>query len=233
MKGDGICREFMKKGGITVMEDEKEIIRRTEQMVKEKLESEGSGHDWWHIVRVVHNAQHISKTETVDAWVVTMGALLHDVIDDKVVVDPDLERANLESWLENQGVSQYHIDQILAIIDTISFKHGFEALPSLEAEVVQDADRLDAIGAVGIARCFTYSGSKGSPIHDPNLFPRESMTPDQYRRGDSSAINHFYEKLLTLKDKMNTEEGYRIACERHQFMEQYLQQFFAEWDGFA
>ncbi|MDQ0159330.1 HD domain-containing protein [Alkalibacillus salilacus] len=209
------------------------IIQETEQFVQTKLETEGSGHDWWHIYRVVNNAKQIADTEAVDQWIVEMAALLHDVIDDKVTHDVESSRVELLTWLKDQHISYQQIDDIFAIIDTISFKHGYKTLPSREAEVVQDADRLDAIGAIGIARSFTYAGSKGHLIHQPDASPRANMTADEYRNETNTAINHFYEKLLTLKEKMNTAEGYRMAEKRHQFMETYLEQFYAEWDGKA
>ncbi|NIK12062.1 HD domain-containing protein [Alkalibacillus almallahensis] len=212
-------------------EREQQVIQNTEKFVHRQLVSEGSGHDWWHIQRVVNNARQIADTVDIDKWIVEMAALLHDLIDDKVTHDVTGSRQDLMKWLEDQRVSEQQIDHIFAIIDTISFKHGYKTLLSREAEVVQDADRLDAIGAIGIARSFTYAGSKGHLIHHPEESPRDNMTEDEYRYETNTAINHFYEKLLTLKEQMNTAEGYRMAEKRHQFMETYLEQFYAEWDG--
>lgn len=205
-----------------------EIVLSTAEMVRARLEGEGSGHDWFHIERVWKNAVKIGQTEKVDLFVVQLAALLHDLADDKVVANEEEGMTEINYWLEGEGVPNSVIEQVLTIIETMSFSKG-RSLGSLEAKVVQDADRLDAMGAIGIARAFTYAGSKGRPIFDPQYVVREEMTKEEYRNGKSSTIHHFYEKLLKLKDLMNTEEAIRMAQERHEFMEQYLEQFFKEY----
>lgn len=205
------------------------IIHRTEKMVRDQLLNEETGHDWFHIERVTKNALEIGAKEDADLFIVHLAALLHDLADDKVVEDEAKALKDIEVWLEKQEVPKADMAHILNIIQTISFKGGnFKTLETLEAKVVQDADRLDAIGAVGIARCFVYSGSKGQAIYDPAIETRENMSVEEYRKGKSSAIHHFYEKLLKLKDLMNTKAGYEIAEERHAFMETFLEQFFKE-----
>ena len=211
---------------------EEKVLENTSHFVKNILEGEGTGHDWWHIERVTNLAKSIAEKEGANLFICQMAALLHDIADEKL---NESEEAGLElvrEWLNKQQIDETIKNQILEIVRTISFKGGHGPnLTTLEAKVVQDADRLDAIGAIGIARCFIYAGAKGHLMYDPHLSPRESMTKEEYRHGESTAINHFYEKLLKLKDLMNTDEGYRLAEERHRFMEDYLRQFFSEWDG--
>lgn len=207
-----------------------EIILSTAQMVRARLEGEGSGHDWFHIERVWKNAVKIGGTEKVDLFVVQLAALLHDLADDKIVSSEEEGISEINYWLEGEGVPNSVIEHVLTIVETMSYKGGtVRSLGSLEAKVVQDADRLDAIGAIGIARAFTYAGSKGRPIFDPQYEVREEMTKEEYRNGKSSTIHHFYEKLLKLKDLMNTDAAIQMAQERHEFMEQYLEQFFKEY----
>lgn len=208
------------------------IVADTIDMVKEKLNNEGSGHDWYHIERVWKMASKLAAKEQANSYIVELAALLHDLIDDKLVSSKDEAVQEVEYWLEGAGVSSSDSERIMDIIQTISFKGGNgRKLTTLEAQIVQDADRLDAIGAIGIARCFTYAGSKGDIIFNPELSVRESMTEKEYREGPSSAVHHFYEKLLKLKDLMNTETAKQIAEERHAFMEDFLIQFFNEWEG--
>ncbi|MHA6252934.1 HD domain-containing protein [Oceanobacillus sp. CAU 1775] len=210
------------------------IISETEKMVRHKLLHEQTGHDWFHIERVTKNALEIGIEEEADLFVVHLAALLHDLADDKVVESEAEGLKSIEAWLIEQQVTKTDIDHILRIIQTISFKGGnFKKLESLEAKVVQDADRLDAIGAIGIARCFVYSGSKGQAIYDPSLEVRDQMSVEEYRKGESSAIHHFYEKLLKLKDLMNTKTGREMANERHRFMESFLEQFYNEVGHFT
>ncbi|GEQ33991.1 metal-dependent phosphohydrolase [Marinilactibacillus psychrotolerans] len=207
-----------------------EIVLSAAEMVREKLENEGSGHDWFHIERVWKNAIKIGRTEKVDMFVVQLAALLHDLADDKIVTSEEESISEINYWLEGEGVPAGVIEKVLMIIQTMSYKGGNgRSLGSLEAKVVQDADRLDAIGAIGIARAFTYGGSKGQPIFDPQYEVREEMTKEEYRNGKTSTVHHFYEKLLKLKDLMNTESAIQMAQERHQFMEQYLEEFFKEY----
>ena len=208
------------------------IIEATVSFVKNKFAKEGSGHDWHHIERVTNLARTIAKQEKADEFICTITALLHDVIDDKLCEDVQAAEKELIGWLKSHSIPKKEIEHILSIINNMSFKGGSSGpLSTIEGQVVQDADRLDAIGAIGIARCFQYSGFKGQLIYDPEILPRNEMTKDQYRNEVSTAINHFYEKLLKLKELMNTEYGRHLAEERHQFMEIYLTQFYQEWNG--
>ncbi|MGG1551574.1 HD domain-containing protein [Paenibacillus ferrarius] len=208
------------------------ILRAAEALVKEKLARDSSGHDWWHIYRVVQTAKAIAAREGADGFVCELAALLHDVADEKLNADPAAAQRELEDWLAASGTPATQVGHVLEIIGTMSYKGGARPpMRTLEGRVVQDADRLDAIGAVGIARVFAYSGWKGRPIHDPSVLVREHMTEAEYRDGKDTAINHFYEKLLKLKELMNTPYAKQLAEERHRFMETYLQQFYAEWEG--
>ena len=210
----------------------KMIINDTMRMVREKLLNEGSGHDWYHIERVWKMAVTLAEEEQANRFVVELAALLHDLIDDKLVSNKEDAIQEVMYWLDGVGVSSKDSEKVLEIIDSISFKGGnTRKLETIEAQVVQDADRLDAIGAIGIARCFAYAGSVGHLLFDPELSVREDMTEKEYRKGKTSAVHHFYEKLLKLKDLMNTDAARRIAEERHAFMEEYLTQFFNEWEG--
>lgn len=208
------------------------LIQSTMEFVRSELENEGSGHDWWHIFRVTKTARRIAEKEGADLLICTMAALLHDLADEKLNETEEAGVKRVTDWLDQIKVTGNQREQILTIIQSISFKGGHgPTLNSLEAKVVQDADRLDAIGAIGIARCFTYAGSKGNIIHDPETIPREGMSLEEYRKRDGTAINHFYEKLLRLKDLMKTNTGNEMAKQRHQFMEHYLEEFFDEWSS--
>jgi uncharacterized protein len=211
-----------------------DLIDKTILFVKEKLENAEGGHDWFHIERVYKNAVLISKNEVCDTTVVKLGALLHDIADSKFhdgdeTVGPIIAR----EFLESENVDEEIITHVVNIIENISYKGGnFEKkFSSIELDVVQDADRLDAIGAIGIARTFNYGGFKNRALYDPNIAPNSSMTKEEYKKNDSPTLNHFYEKLLLLKDKMNTQTGKQIAQERHRYMEGFLAQFYAEWEG--
>ena len=211
-----------------------DLINKTILFVKEKLENAEGGHDWFHIERVFKNAVLISKNEVCDVTVVKLGALLHDIADSKFhdgdeTVGPRIAR----EFLESENVDEQIITHVVNIIENISYKGGnFEKkFSSIELDVVQDADRLDAIGAIGIARTFNYGGFKNRALYDPNIAPNSSMTKEEYKKNDSPTLNHFYEKLLLLKDKMNTQTGKQIAQERHRYMEGFLAQFYAEWEG--
>lgn len=211
-----------------------QIIESTKSFVKEQLKDAEGGHDWFHILRVFNNAQLISKNEPVDELVVALGALLHDIADSKFHGgDETVGPAMARKFLFKHDVDSIAIEHVVKIIANISFKGGNETqeFRSPELDVIQDADRLDAIGAIGIARCFNYGGFKNRTIFDPAILPNMTMTKDEYKASKSPTINHFYEKLLLLKDKMNTKTGRRIATARHIYMEQYLEQFYAEWDG--
>lgn len=208
------------------------ILKNTRQFVKGISEGEASGHDWWHVDRVTKTALTISKEEGADIFICEMAALLHDVADEKLNASEAEGFEKLTEFLESQSLSTNLTEDIMTIIKGISFKGGHNQVElSLEGQVVQDADRLDAIGAIGIARTMAYSGNKGRLIHDPNKKARENMTLEDYRNGEDTAIMHFYEKLLKLKDFMNTKTGKKLAEQRHQFMIDYLDQFYAEWDG--
>ncbi|WP_282071259.1 HD domain-containing protein [Polaribacter atrinae] len=212
------------------------IIKNTINFVKETLKNAEGGHDWFHIERVYKNAILISKDEQVDAFVVSLGALLHDIADPKFydgdeTVGPKIATA----FLEEQNVSTEVIEHVINIIKHISYKNSLETsgekFTSKELEVVQDADRLDAIGAIGIARCFNYGGFKNRTLYDPEILPNLKVTKEEYKNSSAPTINHFYEKLLLLKDKMNTSSGQRIAADRHLYMEVFLKQFNDEWKG--
>lgn len=206
------------------------IIENTALWVKKQLENEGTGHDWYHIYRVTKMAKNIAIEENADIFIVLMAALLHDLADDKIVENEKEGIKNIISYLENQGIEQEKISHIVNIIQTISFKGGKgEELHSLEARVVQDADRLDAIGAIGIARTFQYGGARNRPIYDHRLPVRQDMSLEEYRNGKSSSIHHFFEKLLLLKDMMNTNTAKTIAKRRHDILVHYLNEFFDEW----
>lgn len=210
------------------------LIEKTISFVKEKLENAEGGHDWFHIERVYKNALNISKEENCDETIVALGALLHDIADSKFhngdeTVGPRVAR----EFLKSQNVSEEIIIHIINIIENISFKGGnFECkFSSIELDIVQDADRLDAIGAIGIARCFNYGGFKNRPLYNPKITPNLNMSKDEYKNSVSPTINHFYEKLLLLSAKMNTKSGKKIAEKRHNYMEGFLEQFFAECEG--
>lgn len=210
------------------------LIEKTIRFVKKTLQDAEGGHDWWHIQRVWQNAKNIAIHERVNFQVVELAALLHDIADSKFyngdeTVGPSMAR----EFLTSQQVDDSIIQHVIAIIENVSFKGGKEqrTFSSIELDVVQDADRLDAIGAIGIARTFNYGGFKNREIYNPNIPPNLEMTKEEYKKSTAPTINHFYEKILLLKDKMNTDTGKKLAEERHQFMEQYLEQFYKEWDG--
>jgi uncharacterized protein len=211
------------------------IIEATKDYVRTTLKDAEGGHDWFHTLRVFNNALLIAKSEQVDFLVVGLGALLHDIADSKfhdgdATIGPKMAR----EFLFKHNVDSLVIEHVVDIINNISFNKSFEKgekFTSPELDVIQDADRLDAIGAIGIARCFNYGGFKNRKLFDPSIKPNMKMSKEEYKKSSAPTINHFYEKLLLLSDKMNTKTGKRIAKQRHQFMEQYLDQFYAEWDG--
>jgi len=213
---------------------ETQIIEKTISFVKETLQHAEGGHDWFHIERVYKNALLIAKDENVDTYIVSLGALLHDIADAKFhngdeTVGPKVAR----QFLESVHVSEVVIAHVENIISNISFKGGNfdQKFMSPELDVIQDADRLDAIGAIGIARCFNYGGFKNRKLYDPAIPVNLNMTKAEYKKSTAPTINHFYEKLLLLKDKMNTVTGKKIAEQRHEYMEQFLNQFYREWNG--
>lgn len=210
------------------------LIHHTINFVKEQLKDAEGGHDWFHIQRVYNNALHIAEGEECNLLVVQLGALLHDVADSKFHAgDESVGPAMARNFLESHGVDEQTIAHVVAIIENISFKGGnFEKhFSSIELDIVQDADRLDALGAIGIARTFNYGGFKNRPLYDPDIAPALNMSKEQYKTSASPTLNHFYEKLLLLKDRMNTATGHKIAEGRHAYMEGFLAQFYAEWEG--
>ena len=214
--------------------DKEAILKQTEEYIKNKLSGEGSGHDWWHVYRVWKNAIHIGEHEKVDLFVVQLAALLHDISDWKFNdgnddVGPRLAR----EWLQKLQVEEKNISHVCEIIKGMSFKGAGvrTQMHTTEGMVVQDADRLDAIGAIGIARTFAYGGHMGREIYNPHIKPEVRDSFEKYKNSKGPTINHFYEKLLLLRDLMNTETAKRIAGERHKFMEQFLTRFSNEWDG--
>ncbi|UJH90316.1 HD domain-containing protein [Antarcticibacterium sp. 1MA-6-2] len=211
-----------------------QIIQKTKIFVEASLKDAEGGHDYFHIERVLNNALLINREEGANEFIVVLGALLHDIADYKFhngdeTVGPKTAR----NFLSEQGVDQYTIDQVVKIIENVSFKGGNERQEfcSKELEIIQDADRLDALGAIGIARTFNYGGFKGRALYDPGVKPNLSLTKEEYKASTAPTINHFYEKLLLLKDRMNTKTGRTLAAERHRFMEQFLDHFYAEWEG--
>ena len=211
------------------------LIQHTIAFVKNELKDAEGGHDWFHTQRVYNNAKLIAKTEQVDDLVVALAALLHDIADPKFYNgDETIGPRKAGEFLLKQNVDSEIIEHVRKIIENMSFKNSFDinlSFNSNEMEVVQDADRLDAIGAIGIARCFNYGGFKNRAIYNPDIPPNLNMTKAEYKASKSPTINHFYEKLLLLKDQMNTKTGKQIATERHKYMESFLKQFYAEWNG--
>ncbi|NRD18441.1 HD domain-containing protein [Winogradskyella eckloniae] len=214
---------------------ESQLIEATINFVKSELKNAEGGHDWFHIERVYKNSLLIAKQEKVDITVVSLAALLHDIADSKFHKgDETLGSKIASTFLLKHNVDSEIIEHVTQIIDNMSFKNSFDlntSFSSKEMEVVQDADRLDAIGAIGIARCFNYGGFKDRALYNPEIKPNLNMTKAEYKSSNAPTINHFYEKLLLLKDQMNTKTGQRIALERHKYMEGFLKQFYAEWNG--
>ena len=219
---------------------DKKLISKTINFVKSTLKHAEGGHDWFHVMRVWNNAKLISKKENANQLVVELGALLHDIADSKFyggdeLIGPKMAR----EFLQNEEVHPDDVNHIVQIISSISFKSSLKSKGSIskekfrspELDIIQDADRLDAIGAIGIARCFNYGGYKNRPIYNPDIPSNLNQSREDYKNSQAPSLNHFYEKLLLLKDRMNTETGRLIAVERHAFMEQYLEQFYKEWDS--
>jgi uncharacterized protein len=216
--------------------NQEKIIVNTISFVKKELKNAEGGHDWFHIERVLNNTILISREEKVDVFIVSLAALLHDIADPKFYNGDETIGPRVASeFLKKQKVSSSIIEHVINIIKHISFKNSFDketkTFTSKELKVVQDADRLDAIGAIGIARCFNYGGFKNRPLYDPEIIPNLNMTKEDYKKTTAPTINHFYEKLLLLKTEMNTASGKKIAAQRHDFMEMYLTQFYDEWNG--
>lgn len=216
------------------MAKEKNLIQNTILFVQKTLLDAEGGHDWFHIERVYKNSCLLAKSESCNDLVVKLGALLHDIADSKFHEgDETVGPALAKRFLEKENTSKEVIDHVIKIIENISYKGGNEksTFHSKELSIVQDADRLDAMGAIGIARTFNYGGFKNRTIYDPSIKPNLNQTKEEYKRSTAPTINHFYEKLLLLKDLMNTETGKKLAQTRHAFMELYLEQFYKEWEG--
>ncbi len=214
----------------------KEIIRKTATYVKGVLGREGTGHDWWHIERVVRNAKKIAKKEGGDLFVIELAALLHDIADWKFHGgDTSVGPMKAREWLEKLKAEENIVSHVTDIVRDISFRGGTNRakMKTLEGKIVQDADRLDAMGAIGVARVFATGARLGRQIYDPRVKPKEYKSFNKFRKDftRNTSINHFYEKLLFLKGRMNTKTGRRVAEERHKFMEQFLKQFYKEWNG--
>ena len=210
------------------------LIQKTIIFVKTTLKNAEGGHDWFHIERVYKNALKIAEGEEVNTQVVALGALLHDIADSKFHDGDETVGPKVATeFLLSQNCDSAIIEHVVQIIKNISFKGGNKEqnFASLELDVVQDADRLDALGAIGIARTFNYGGFKNRTIYDPAIAPDLNMNPAQYKASTAPTINHFYEKLLLLKDRMNTNTGRKMAEKRHKYMEGFLAQFYAEWEG--
>ncbi|MFN8461837.1 MAG: HD domain-containing protein [Anaerolineales bacterium] len=213
--------------------NQQEIIQQTADYIKQEFSDDSSGHDWWHIYRVWQTALHICEQEKADTFIVQLASLLHDLDDWKFNDSGDETPLRAQGWLDSLSLDPSTTDAVCRIIKHISYKGaGVEnKMDSLEGFIVQDADRLDAIGAIGIARAFAYGGYKNRPLYDPTSSPQLHATFEQYKNSNSDTINHFHEKLLLLKDKMNTATAKRIAEQRHEVMMKFLDQFMKEWDG--
>jgi uncharacterized protein len=210
----------------------RQIINKTADYVRSKLKDETTGHDWWHTLRVWNTAKYIARKEQADLFIVELAALLHDVADWKFHRGDETAGAKVaKRWLQKMDVEEVVVNKVCDIITNVSFKGAIykNRIKSIEGMVVQDADRLDATGAIGIARCFAFGGHIKIPIYDPRIKPRVNMTVKEYKKMNKTSINHFYEKLLLLKDRMNTKTGKRMAESRHRFMKNYLKEFFREW----
>ncbi|MCL6274424.1 HD domain-containing protein [Muricauda sp. 2012CJ35-5] len=212
------------------------LIQETIAFVKSALKNAEGGHDWFHTERVYKTAKLISEKEEVNTLVVQLAALLHDIADPKFHDgDEEIGPKTAHDFLVSKNFDPVHTAHVVSIIKYMSFKNSLEkksnGFNSLELQVVQDADRLDAIGAIGIARTFNYGGFKNRELFNPSISPKLNMSKKEYKKSNAPTINHFYEKLLLLKDQMNTQTGKKLANQRHQFMLDYLDQFYAEWNG--
>lgn len=210
------------------------IIQKTEEFVKTKLEGEGTGHDWWHVVRVVNIARKIHAIEGGDWNSIHLALLLHDVGDRKVIKKDDDDYSIAETFLRQQRVSEDTITKVMTIIKTMSYSKSFDNLEkddSIEFKIVQDADRLDAIGAIGVGRAFAYGGSRSRLLYDPHYESKAFVSSEGYKKSEGTTIHHFYEKLLLIKDKLNTNTAKDLAHQRDQFMQLFLREFLDEWNG--
>lgn len=214
--------------------DQTQILSATKSFVQEALKNAESGHDWWHIQRVLANALTIGKTiEEADIFVVQLVALLHDIDDWKFIDEKEKTKKSVV-FLKSVGLPEETVNKIDAIIDKISFKGAgdLDKMEEIEGKIVQDADRLDALGAIGVARCFSYGGFRNREMYNPEKKPYLHANFEEYKKNtDGTSLNHFYEKLFLLKDRMKTQKGKEMAIERHLFMEEYVKRFLAEWNG--
>ena len=211
-----------------------ELINKTRLFVQQQLKNAEGGHDWWHIERVYNSALEIAEQENVNRTVVQLAALLHDIADSKFHDgNEELGPQLAQEFLNNNGLDEVTIIHVIQIIKHVSFKGGnfTQEFESPELHVVRDADRLDAMGAIGIARTFNYGGFRNREIYNPDIKPNLQMTKEEYKKSTAPTINHFYEKLLLLKDRMHTKTGKELANKRHEYMLNYLEQFYAEWNG--
>jgi uncharacterized protein len=210
----------------------KKIIDKVKEFVKQEMLKGDSGHDWSHVLRVNNTAKKIAKKENANLFIVELSALFHDIADSKFTNgDETIAPKKVKEFLGSLKVDAEIIDKVNYIVNHISFKKEQPVEKSIELKVVQDADRLDAMGAIGVARAFSYGGYKNRLMYDPKEKPNLNQTKEQYVKAEGTTINHFYEKLLLLKDLMNTKEGKKLAEKRHKFLEKYLVQFFKEWEG--
>jgi uncharacterized protein len=215
-----------------ITEEQARVLTAAEEYARTELRHEGSGHDWRHIERVRNLARTIAREEGADPYICELAALLHDLADSKVAGDEAMGQRRVRDWLVAHEAEPSVIERVMEIIATMSFAGGNRPpMATLEGRVVQDADRLDAIGAVGIARTFAYGGSRGRLLYDPDIPPHEHTSAEAYHASDAPTINHFYEKLLLLKDQMNTAYARQLAEGRHAYMEAFLAEFYAEWDS--
>lgn len=212
-----------------------QVVNITAKYVRKLLDGEGTGHDWWHVKRVWDTAKLIGKKESADLFVVELAALLHDVADHKFTNDEYSGARHTETWLKKLKLDNSTISKVKYIVQNISYKGGANRhkMQTMEGKVVQDADRLDALGAIGIARTFSYNGKKDRPIHDPRIKPKiyKTFKSMQNTRHKHTAINHFYEKLLLVRSRLNTKTAKLLAKKRDKFMRDYLKQFYKEWEG--
>lgn len=215
--------------------NQQQLLLDTQHYVKQKLTGEGSGHDWWHVYRVWKTAQHIAQSENdADTLVIELAALLHDIADWKFNNgDDNAGPAAARQWLESQQVDEKTIQHVCDIILNLSYKGANveNKINTLEGQIVQDADRLDAIGAIGIARTFAYGGHANREMYDPEVKPQLHDSAESYKTSQGHTINHFYEKLLLLKDRMHTQSAKSLAQARHQYMKDFLNRFYQEWEG--
>ncbi len=221
---------------MNISKAQQNILSKTEEFVKSQLADAEGGHDWWHIYRVWKLSKKIAEKEDVNLFVVELAALLHDIADPKFHDgDEEIGPRLAKEFLVEQEVESAIIDHVIGVIINMSFKNslGTVNFSSPEMDVVQDADRLDAIGAIGIARAFNFGGFKNRTLYDPEIKPELNMSKERYKKSLSPTINHFYEKLLLLKEKMNTSTGRQMAEKRHEFMETFLEEFYSEWEGEA